>query len=734
MPTTSTPIYARVALPCPLYRVFDYRLAQPGRIAPGSRVRVPFGRRNLVGVVVELSPDTELPPAQIRPLSELLDAQPVVPPDLLALLRWAAGYYHHPIGEVLAQALPALLRQGRPARIEQTRHWQLSAAGRAVDPADLARAPRQAALLSVLARCPEGADRDRLQREGLYRRDSLRALVDKGWVEERLETPGLDTPGAGAAAPSLNPAQADAVQAVAEHAGFGCFLLDGVTGSGKTEVYIRAIEQALAAGRQTLLLVPEIGLTPQLMQRLRARLAAPMVILHSGLSERERLNAWVAARDGAARIVVGTRSAVFTPLPAPGLFIVDEEHDPSLKQQDGFRYSARDLLIWRARQQDVPVLLGSATPSLESLYNADQGRYQRLHLPNRAGAASAPELKLLDIRGQPLREGLAEPLLGAMRRHLARGEQVLLFLNRRGFAPTLICHECGWVATCRRCDSHLTLHQRRGRLHCHHCDASQEVPVQCPECGSPDLRGLGYGTERIEQTLQQLFPDHPCLRIDRDSTRRKGQLEALLEQAHSGAARILLGTQMLAKGHHFPGVTLVGILEADQRLFSSDFRASERLAQLIVQVAGRAGRAERPGTVLIQTHHPDHPLLRRLVTEGYAAFAAAALAERRDTGLPPYASLALLRAEATDREAPREFLEQAHALALQQSGPEIEFWGPVPAPMEKRAGRYRAQLLVQSAARAALHRLLDAWIPVLAESPAARRIRWSVDVDPVDTF
>lgn len=723
-----------MALPCPLYRGFDYRLAPAGRAAPGCRVRVPFGRRSLIGVILECSSHSELQADQIKPVSEVIDARPLLPADLLALLHWASGYYHHPIGEVFAQALPALLRQGRPAEIEQTRCWRLSPEGRTIDPAGLGRAPRQAALLAWLSGCPEGADREQLQAHDLYRRDTLRALVARGWVEEHMATPGLAPPQPGGAAPELNPDQAAAVQAVAEQAGYGCFLLDGVTGSGKTEVYIRAIEQALAAGRQTLLLVPEIGLTPQLMQRLRERLAAPMVILHSGLSERERLNGWVAARDGRARVIVGTRSAVFTPLPEPGLFIVDEEHDPSLKQQDGFRYSARDLLIWRARQQDAPILLGSATPSLESLHNADQGRYQRLYLPSRAGTASAPELKLLDIRGQPLREGLAEPLLGAMHRHLERGEQVLLFLNRRGFAPTLICHECGWVAACRRCDSHLTLHQNRGRLHCHHCDASQPVPVQCPECGSPDLRGLGYGTERIEQTLQALFPEHTCLRIDRDSTRRKGQLEALLERAHSGAAQILLGTQMLAKGHHFPGVTLVGILEADQRLFSSDFRASERLAQLIVQVAGRAGRAERPGTVLIQTHHPDHPLLRRLVGEGYSAFAEAALAERRETALPPYASLALLRAEATGREAPREFLEQAHALAQQLAGPEIEFWGPVPAPMEKRAGRYRAQLLIQSPERAALHRLLSHWIPALAESPAARRIRWSVDVDPVDTY
>jgi primosomal protein N' (replication factor Y) len=582
--------------------------------------------------------------------------------DLLQLLNWAARYYHHPIGETLASALPVLLRKPASRPDMRIMAWTLTDSGRQQSLQSLARAPRQAAVLAALAEHPQG-----LQREALtVPLAVLNGLQHKGWIQRVALEP---TPAENIVNPSdtqhaltaQQQSAADAVQAC--FGSFQAFLLEGVTGSGKTEVYLRLIEPLLHERKQVLVLVPEIGLTPQLVERFRQRFTVNIAVLHSGLNDNQRLRAWQQAACGTALLILGTRSAIFTPLKNPGLIIVDEEHDTSLKQQDGFRYSARDLAVWRARQLNIPVLLGSATPSLESLYNVQQGRYQLLDLPERAGKALAPTMRLLDLRGQTMRDLLSATLLDAMDAHLQRGGQILLFLNRRGFAPVLLCHACGWVAECRRCDARMTLHQRSGELRCHHCGSQRRIDAFCPSCGSSELLGIGEGTERIEQALQERFPDTPILRIDRDTTRRKGELEAALSAAETGAARILLGTQMLAKGHHFPGVTLAAILDADQGLFSTDFRASERMAQLIIQVAGRAGRVERPGEVMIQTHHPDHPLLRQLVESGYPAFARAALEERREAQLPPYASMALLRAEATSAEHPRAFLEAARGLA-----------------------------------------------------------------------
>ena len=459
-------------------------------------------------------------------------------------------------------------------------------------------------------------------------------MQQKAWIETR-ETPAL--PALQSEPVELNSAQQEAVDAVRKQIDqFQVFLLDGVTGSGKTEVYLRIVQAVLEHGRQALILVPEIGLTPQLLARFQRRISSPLAVLHSGLSDRERLNAWLAARDNHAQVVIGTRSAIFTPLEQPGVIIIDEEHDSSLKQQEGFRYHSRDLAIIRAREAQIPIILGSATPSLESLHNTHRKRYHNLSLPERVGDAVTPDLQLLDIRNQNMSEGLSAPLLRAMQVHLEAGSQVLLFLNRRGFAPTLICHECGWLKQCRNCDAHMTLHLRRHRLICHHCGVEQAIPQGCAACGSVDLRALGQGTERIERALKKVFPDIGIARIDRDSTRRKGSLQNLLEDIHAGRRRILIGTQMLAKGHHFPDVTLVGIVNADQGLFGADYRAGEHMAQLVLQVAGRAGRAEKPGTVIIQTHHPEHPLLQTLVNHGYAAFAESTLLERKAACLPAF--------------------------------------------------------------------------------------------------
>jgi primosomal protein N' (replication factor Y) len=511
---------------------------------------------------------------------------------------------------------------------------------------------------------------------------------------------------------------------------FRPFLLEGVTGSGKTEVYIHLLADVLAAGGQALVLVPEIGLTPQLQRRLERRLAVPMAVLHSGLATGARERAWQSAAEGSVSLVLGTRSAVFVPMPRLALLLVDEEHDLSLKQQDGFRYSARDLAVRRAQQARCPVVLGSATPSLESLHNAARGRYQRLDLPERAGGALAPELAVLDIRGQPLRAGLSPVLVDLMREQLAARSQVLLFLNRRGFAPVLTCHDCGWVGDCPHCDARLTLHLAENRLWCHHCGLSRPLPLACPHCKGADLRPLGRGTERLEEELRGLFPDTPLARIDRDSTRRKGELARLLAAARAGDYPLLLGTQMLAKGHHFPDVTLVGILDLDQGLYGADYRAPERMAQLVVQVAGRAGRATRPGRVVLQTRHPRHPLLQLLRRRGYPAFADAALEERLTAGLPPFSHQVLLRAEGRERDDAMAFLGRAREEASGLGAGQVELFGPVPAPMERRAGRYRAQVLLQATHRTTLQEFLGAWTPRLYALEGRGRVRWSLDVDP----
>jgi primosomal protein N' (replication factor Y) len=724
----------RIAVPSPLYRSFDYLSpagVDPQALQAGVRVRVPFGRRTVIGVLLAVTDDSHVAIHKLKHAQTVLDTEPVIDSDVLSMVQWASDYYHHPIGDALTAALPVLLRQGESPEASGIPAWRLTATGRAIDAATLARAPRQQAVLAALHEHPQGLARSALDASGSV----LRAMEDKGWIEAFSQEPTTDLRTTSTSAHTLNPAQQHAVDAILEQYGqFSPFLLEGVTGSGKTEVYLTLVEHALARQQQTLLLVPEIGLTPQLVDRFQQRFPVPLAVLHSGLSDRERLTAWQLARTGAAPVIIGTRSAVFTPLLRPGLIVVDEEHDASLKQQDGFRYSARDLAIWRARQLDIPVVLGSATPSLESLLNVEQKRYQWLELPERTGVARPPGFRLVDIREQRLEDGLSAALLKRMQEHLDADGQVLLFLNRRGFAPTLMCYGCDWVAECRRCDARMTWHQHDGRLHCHHCGSQRPVDTVCPSCQGTDLHPVGQGTERVEQALAEHFPGISQIRIDRDTTRRKGELDRLLEQARTGASRLLLGTQMLAKGHHFPNVTLVGILDADHGLFSTDFRASERMAQLIVQVAGRAGRHERPGEVLIQTCHPQHPLLQLLITEGYPAFARAALAERRMAQLPPITSLALLRAEAAAADTAMGFLEFVQQRIRATGLPGVDVWGPVPATMERRAGRFRAQLLLQSNQRGALQRLLSTLVRQLEQSKEARRVRWSVDVDPVDTY
>ena len=727
-----------IAIDAPLRRLFDYRAptqVDPDALRPGVRLWVPFGRRRVVGVLVETRDHSELPDSKLKAAHALIDDEPVFDPVLLELLKWSADYYRHPPGEVIAAALPAPLRAGA-ALHETSERWTLSAAARTGQLPPLPTRANRLLEVADFLRARDGADAAELGGISNRWRDHVRELEKRGWVT-RLRVSDPPPPRAEVrTAQGLDPTpeQRHAIDAiVGAHGGFAPFLLHGVTGSGKTEVYLRAIEAVVARGEQALVLVPEIALTPQLVARFAARFDAPLAVLHSSLADQERLRAWRAARSGTAPVVIGTRSAIFAPLSRPGLIVVDEEHDSSYKQQEGFRYSARDLALVRAQRLGVPVVLGSATPSLESLERVRSGKATLLELPNRTAGASQPALHLIDLRKHAETQGIATPTVLAVKRHLDAGGQVLMYLNRRGYAPSLFCPSCGWVAPCPRCDARLTVHQRERRLHCHHCGTEQRVPEHCPNC-SEVVKPVGQGTERMEETLARLFPDVPLERIDRDAVRRRGALEEALDRVTRGEVRILVGTQMLTKGHHFPDVSLVVVLNADQGLFGTDFRASERLAQTIVQVAGRAGRAERPGEVLIQTEYPEHPLLAQLVAGGYDAFASAALEERRQARWPPFARVAVLRAEAARRETPLEFLERAREIAESLATTEVEVLGPAAAPMERRAGHYRAQLLLHAATHSPLQRLFSRWLPAIEELPEARKVRWSLDVDPLELF
>ena len=727
--TVNEPVL-QVAVPVPIRHPFDYLPPHPGwtpPVRPGARVRVPFGRTFAIGVVVDIAPASTLDARRLKRVREVIDTQPLLDPAMLKLLTWASGYFQHPVGEVVVGTLPRLLRLGRAPRTGQSLRYAASPAGAQAFAEGFGGAPVQTRLLGLMLAAGSVSETALAAEHRDWRRP-LRALIAKGWVEP---VPDVPCRAGRTDRPVLNVEQRRAVEAVeARLEEFSPFVLEGVTGSGKTEVYLRLIEKVVALGRQVLVLIPEIGLTPQLLARFNARLSCRVAALHSGLSDGERLSAWTHARNGTAEVMVGTRSAVFAPLARPGLFIVDEEHDLSFKQQDGFRYSARDLAVVRARDAGTPVLLGSATPSLEAIDNMRRGRYRRLELPHRAGGASPPRIDVVDLRSRPFDNGLCDVLVEALEQTKARSEQALLFINRRGYAPVLVCHACGWVADCDRCDAHLVFHREDGRLRCHHCAAERAPVVECPECGSKDMRRLGLGTERVASALEARIDGLRVARMDRDATRRRGALEALLDRVHGGEVDAVVGTQMLAKGHHFPNVTLVAILDADGGLFGIDFRATERMAQLLLQVAGRAGRGERTGRVLLQTHHPEHPLLRVLVLQGYRQFCEDALEERRGARLPPFASLALVRAEALQRAAPQSFLRDAEACARARPHPGVSVLGPVPSPMERRAGRYRAQLLVDAGSRAAMQRFLPGWIADLEALPSARKVRWSVDVDP----
>lgn len=717
-----------VALPLRLPRLFDYLGPLEGELPPvGARVLVPFRNRDAVAIVVSQSTSSQVPKTRLKRVTRTLEPAQWFTQELWELALWAADYYHHPLGEVLFTMLPASLRKAGEHRSTEPLQWVLTDTGRQRRLEDLSgSAVVQTRVLTQLQQGPLSVEEARSF--GRSFGGAIRRMAAKGWVKQVPIEPRR------AAAVThrltLSEEQQRALGSITvQPSGFHSFLLEGVTGSGKTEVYLQAIEKVVHAGGQALVLVPEIGLTPQLRRRFERRFGQAVGVIHSGMTHNERHDVAAAAGQGRLGIILGTRSAVFTPFADLQMICVDEEHDLSYKQADGWRYCARDLGVRRAQMLGIPIVLGSATPSLESLKNVQDGRYLKLPLTHRPGAARAPELMTIDMRRQYVDQGLSSRLMEIMGQTLQRHQQCLLFINRRGFAPVMICQTCGWHATCLRCDANQTYHKARERLQCHHCGATRRIPRRCPDCGAPHFHVLGEGTQRVEEVVAERFPATPVLRVDRDSTRRRGSLESLLERASSGEPCVLVGTQMLAKGHDFPKVTLAALVNVDQALFSADFRATERLSQLIVQVAGRSGRGADAGVVVLQTWQPEHPVFEALRDGGYQKIAASLLTERKVARLPPFAAAALLRSEASGLAEATGFLEEARQLMLAD---DLELLGPVPAPMGKRAGRFRQQMLLLARDRRTLHRQLRLHVDSLYTLPTASRVRWSLDVDPLD--
>ena len=723
----------RVALDVPLPRFFDYLYSPDLTPIVGGRVLVPFGSQKRVGIVVDLPASSDVAKEKLKPIIDVLDTESLFNSTTWDWLAWSANYYRAALGDVLFQALPVKLRNGESAVKNDRTFWRITGLGKqALELGELKRAKKQAEALNLLFTQDLEKGNNEISSaiwSALKGKDYVEEIIvpseQKSWQQALGDNPlvNLDN------RLILNKQQALAFSQLLFQEGFNVWLLEGVTGSGKTEIYLQYIEEILKKGKQVLVLVPEIGLTPQTVRRFKARFNVEIDVLHSNLNDTQRLNVWERARTGQSAIVIGTRSALFTQFSDLGLIILDEEHDGSFKQQDGWRYHARDLGIVLAQKLNIPILLGSATPSLESVNNVKNGKYHHLVLSKRARNATALRQFVIDLKHQRIQNGLSEPLLQRMQEHLEKGNQVLLFLNRRGFAPVLLCHECGWIDECHHCEKPYTYHQHQRVLRCHHCGAQKAVPMQCGHCGSTHLVTTGLGTEQLEETLKARFPQYNIARIDRDSTARKGKLEGYLEDIQQGKSQILIGTQMLAKGHHFPNVTLVALVNVDNALFSLDFRAEERLAQLYVQVAGRSGRAEKQGEVVLQTHYPDHPLLTTLLEKGYQAFAEETLKLRHNMGLPPFSFQALFKAQCRHSEEAENALSQLASFFYEQKIEGLQVLGPIPAPFSKKAGQYRWQLLLQHASRKQLQAALSRYSPELIKSSQVRLI---LDVDPLD--
>lgn len=726
-----------IAVKTPLRRYFDYLPPENvliKNIEPGSRVLLPFGNKNqTVGLILSVSTRTNIEKNRLKRVIRIIDEQPIISPAHLDLLIWASDYYHYPIGEVIFQSLPAkLARHDSSTTIPVVNYWSINGE----HSGNIDQLPTTATLqkrIYCFIRESKNPVGENLLAENFNNwKKPVSGLFAKGLIKKTDPAP---IPANVFAARNgkiiLNKDQRHAVKLIQQKInGYNPILLDGVTGSGKTEIYLRAIEDRLNNNLQALVLLPEIGLTPQLIARFRERFGAEIAVQHSGLSAAEHFNGWIKAKRGQAPIILGTRSAIWTPLARPGLYIVDEEHDPSYKQQDTFRYSARDVAMVRAKRDRVPAILGSATPSMETLNNVQANKIHCIRLPVRAGNAKPVAYNIIDLRGTKMHGAISQTLLTWIRRELENNRQVLLFLNRRGYANHLLCHECGYKIICPRCLYPYTYHKSRNALICHHCESQKQAIWTCAQCGKNALSKIGHGTERIEETLSGLFPDANIIRFDRDTTQKKNALQRLLDDIEQGSADIVIGTQMLAKGHHFPNITLTGIIDADRGLFGSDYRAGERLAQLLVQVGGRAGRGDKPGNVLIQTHYPDHELLRILTNSGYRAYSKKLLAERKAALLPPFSYHALLRAEANKIAPINAFLSDAKNKLSAMQEPGIDIFGPITAPVKKRSGRYRMQLFIQSGSRTILQRTISPWINYLDSNKLGRTVRWSIDIDP----
>lgn len=727
--------FAQIGIDTPLRKVFDYGIPNElHHVCVGSRVRVPFGKRTVIGIVVGISHSSDISSKRIKNIQTILDQNPILDQESLALIQWAAKYYQYPLGPALFNALPPALRRNskEPKSICTPFHWIAITN----DISTLTRAPKQAAILRWLHHQSHGVDTTELHRKFPNSRGSIVSLEQRGLIKR---TPNIEKPNIRSNRPkslTLTSEQKQISEILCSTlSSFATHLLEGVTGSGKTEVYFSVIEQVLTkTDGQVLILVPEIGLTPQLLARLQNHFGIAIGLLHSNLNESERTRTWKKIIQGELRIVLGTRLAVFTPMPNLKLIIIDEEHDASLKQQEGFLYHARDVAIYRAQKCCIPIILGSATPSFESLHNVDLGKYHHHVLSKRIHSSTMPKMKLIDMRTEQTSNIISSQLAQAMHSHLKQGGQVILFLNRRGYAPALICHDCAWVAQCKRCDANLTYHSRATKLICHHCDNSQLKPKQCPNCASTNLIAVGHGTQRVEEILQQQFPTYSHIRLDRDAARRKGSLEKILTEIREQKHHIIIGTQMLSKGHDFPNISLVGVLDVDYGIFSADYRALERTAQLLIQVAGRSGRRQKRGEVFVQTHAPDHPLLNNLLHYGYSSFAKNALQLRAEWNLPPFCHQIHLRATSQRLEHVTSFLNHAKDMAKERLSDRINIFGPISPGMEKKAGQYRAYMLLSAQNRGAFSKNLTPWLEQLEQLPSARKVRWNVDVDPIENI
>ncbi len=719
-----------IAIPCPVRTLFNYAsIDSKITITAGMRVVVSFRSRKLIGIVTKIAVATSAEQiSKLKTIEQVLDKQTLIPAISLELIQWVSDYYHHPIGECFQAALPKNLRQTNPAYLKTESFWYLN---KDEDHKKLAK--KQQHIIAYLKNYPKGQSQQQIYQQLGSCLSSLKSLQQKNIIQQDQRVKRILMSCETQPSHLLSEQQQKVVDTVWQaNNSFSPFLLNGVTGSGKTEVYIQLSQKIVNQGKQVLILIPEISLTTQFVERFRQHLAANIVVLNSSVSDGNRKQGWLLAKEGLADIVIGTRSAVFTPLKNIGLIIIDEEHDNSYKQQDGLRYHARSVALIRAQKEAIPIVLGSATPSLESLYNVEWKRYQLLTLTMRATGASLPKIKIIDSNGPTAESGISSILYKAIEKQIGLGNQVLLFINRRGFAPVLMCHDCGWQAICTSCDAKMIVHQQRNILMCHHCGLIHRLIKHCPSCKKVELNTYGVGTQQLEQTLKKYFADTPVIRIDRDSTQKINAFADIVEEIQQGGAKILVGTQMLAKGHDFHNVTLVGVMDADQGLFSADFRATETLAQLITQVTGRAGRGEKSGEVFIQTSQPNNEFWQDLIGQDYNYIAKKILKQRQQLVMPPVGVLCIIRAEDQQQSLPMQFLTEVLILLNKNKQQQVTVLGPVPAIMEKRAGRYRAQLLLSSPQRKPIHQLLDYTIDTISKLKLARKVRWSIDIDPVD--